>query len=101
MPLDPRTEADIRELVLGYFAAECGVDRAGLTDETDIIRDLQGDSLMLLTLLERVRRKYSLSIELKTLGRHLMKKPASTIGQVTALTLAIVEYGDDIVNVDL
>ena len=67
----------------------------------DIIEELEGDSLMLLSLLESVRRKYGLSVELKTLGRHLMNKPANTIGQIVELTLAIVRHGDDIVSLEL
>ena len=76
-------------------------DEDELRDDTNIIEELEGDSLMLLSLLELVRGRYGLTIALKTLGGHLMKKPANTIGQVVALTLAIVEHGDDIVNVEL
>ena len=56
---------------------------------------------MFLSLLEIVRKKYGLTIELKTLGKHLMKKPANTIGQVVELTEKIVKYGNDIVSVDI
>jgi acyl carrier protein len=99
--IDEQTERDIRDLVYDYFASECDIDRSRLTNETDIIEELEGDSLMLLSLLESVRKKYSLSVELKTLGRHLMRRPANTIGQIVDLTLAIVRHGDDIVNVEL
>ena len=99
--IDQQSEREIRELVYDYFASECDIDRAHLTDETDIIEELEGDSLMLLSLLESVRRKYGLSVELKTLGRHLMNKPANTIGQIVELTLAIVRHGDDIVSLEL
>lgn len=99
--IDQQTERDIRDLVYEYFASECDIDRSRLTDDTDIIEELEGDSLMLLSLLESVRKKYSLSVELKTLGRHLMRRPANTIGQIVELTLAIVRHGDDIVNVEL
>jgi acyl carrier protein len=99
--LDKQTEQEIRDLVYGYFSEECDVDLAQINDDTDIIEDLEGDSLMLLALLEMVRKKYGLSIELKTLGNHLMKKPADTVGQVVELTKAVVQYGDDIVNMDL
>jgi acyl carrier protein len=99
--IDQQTERDIRELVYDYFASECDIDRSRLADETDIIEELEGDSLMLLSLLESVRRKYGLSVELKTLGRHLMNKPANTIGQIIELTLAIVRHGDDIVSLEL
>jgi acyl carrier protein len=99
--IDKQAEREIRELVYDYFASECDIDRNRLTDETDIIEELEGDSLMLLSLLESVRRKYGLSVELKTLGRHLMHKPANTIGQIVELTLAIVRHGDDIVSLEL
>lgn len=99
--LDKQTEQEIRNLVYGYFSEECDVDPDQINDDTDIIEDLEGDSLMLLALLEMVRKKYGLSIELKTLGNHLMKKPADTVGQVVELTKAVVQYGDDIVNMDL
>lgn len=99
--IDSTVEQDIRELVYEFFATECEVPRTELSDDVDIIETLEGDSLMLLSLLEMVRSKYGLSIELKTLGRHLMKKPANTVGEVIALSLAIVKYGDEIVNVDL
>jgi len=99
--IDQQTEREIRELVYDYFASECDIDRSRLTDGTDIIEELEGDSLMLLSLLESVRRKYGLSVELKTLGRHLMNKPANTIGQIVELTLAIVRHGDDIVSLEL
>lgn len=92
---------DIRNMVYDYFSEECDIDKQELTNETNIIEELEGDSLMLLSLLELVRQKYDLSIELKTLGQHLMKKPADTIGQVIVLTSAIIQHGNNIVNVQL
>jgi len=97
----PLSRQEIRDLVVGYFAEECDVDRNELSDDTDIVKDLEGDSLMLLSLLEIVRRRNGLTIELKTLAKHLMKKPANTIGQVVDLTVKIVEHGDEILNVEL
>ena len=91
---------EITQLVVDFFADECEVDASEITRETRVIEDLDGDSLMLLSLLETVRKKHELTIELKTLGGHLMKKPASTVGQVIDLTVAIVRFGDDIVTVE-
>jgi acyl carrier protein len=98
--ISPSVEQEIRGIVYDFFSEECGVDRESLTDETNIIEELEGDSLMLLSLLETVRTQHGLTIELKVLGGHLMKRPANTIGEVLALTLAIVKYGDDVVNVE-
>ena len=95
------TKQEIRAQVYQYFAEECDIDVSEISDKTDIIEDLEGDSLMLLSLLEIVRKKYGLTIELKALGKHLMKKPANTVGQVIDLTIRIVQYGNDIINVEL
>jgi acyl carrier protein len=92
---------EIRRTVYDYFAEECDIDVAKITDQTNIIEELEGDSLMLLSLLEIFRKKHGLTIELKALGKHLMKKPASTVGQVIELTTRIVKHGDDILKVDL
>jgi acyl carrier protein len=100
-PVDQATMDEIREIVFDFFAEECEVARERITDDTNIIADLEGDSLMLLSLLEMFRQKYGLTIELKTLARHLMKRPASTIGEVIALTALIVQHGNDLVHVDL
>jgi acyl carrier protein len=100
-PVDQATMDEIREIVFDFFAEECEVARERITDDTNIIADLDGDSLMLLSLLEMFRQKYGLTIELKTLARHLMKRPAATVGQVVALTALIVQHGNDLVHVDL
>ncbi len=99
--IDQNTIEEIKNLVYRFFSEECDIPPRDIFDTTKIIDDLEGDSLMLLSLLEIVRKKFSLSIELKTLGKHLMKKPADTVGEVVALTIAVVKYGNDIVNVDL
>jgi acyl carrier protein len=100
-PVDQATMDEIRRTVYDFFAEECDVARERIADGTSIIADLEGDSLMLLSLLEMFRQKYGLTIELKTLARHLMKRPASTIGEVIALTALIVQHGNDLVHVDL
>ncbi len=100
-PVTSRMEYEIRDMVYDYFSEECDIDKEELKDDTDIIEELEGDSLMLLSLLELVRKKYDLSIELKTLGRHLMEKPADTLGQVINLTKAIIQHGNNIINVQL
>jgi acyl carrier protein len=96
--LAPETAAEIRELVFDFFAEECAVERGTLSEQTDIIESLGGDSLMFLALLEQVRRRYGIGVELKTLAKHLMRKPASTIGQVVDLSIAVVERRGDLTD---
>jgi acyl carrier protein len=99
--LDLKVVADIRSTVYSFFSEECDIPAHKLSDGTNIITDLEGDSLMLLSLLEIFRKKYKLTIELRSLGKHLMKKPASTIGQVIDLTKNIVVHGDKILSMEL
>ncbi len=99
--LDEATRREIRDLVYGFFAEECDREVAKIADETDIIEELEGDSLMMLSLLRKVCTKYGITVELEALGRHLMKRPSRTVGDVVSLTNALVEHGDNIVNVDL
>ena len=92
--------SEIRNLVYEYFAEECDIDADEISDSTNIITELDGDSLMLLSLLEICRKKYGLSIELKTLDKRLMKEPADTVGQIVDLTVKIVQHGDDLDKLD-
>jgi acyl carrier protein len=98
--LDDEKMKEIKQVVYAYFADECDMEIGEINDETDIIEDLEGDSLMLLSLLEIFRKKYRLTIELKTLGKHLMKRPANKIAQVIELTAEIVKHGNNIINVE-
>ena len=99
--MSERSSAEVRQMVYAFFAEECGVPADSLRDETRIIEDLDGDSLMLLSLLGSVCRRYGIKVELRTLGRHLMRKPAGTVGQVVALTEALARHGDKILEIEL
>jgi len=99
--VNKETIDEVREIIYEFFSDECDVAVEEITDDTNIVSDLEGDSLMLLSLLEIFRKKYNLSIQLKALGKHLMKRPAETVGDVVTLTLKIVEFGDTILEKDL
>ena len=47
---------EVKETVYNFFAEECEVDLASLNDDTNIIKDIDGDSLMFLELIEIERR---------------------------------------------
>ena len=99
--LDESTKREVRQLVYEFFADECDVDVEEISDETNIIEELEGDSLMMLSLLGKVCKKYGITVKLRVLGKHLMKHPADTIGEVVYVTNLLVEHGDGIVDVEL
>jgi acyl carrier protein len=86
------TRSEVREIVYNFFSEECEVDKATITDQTNIIRDLDGDSLMFLELIEIFKKKYNLEIELKTIGKYAVKHPVATIGELIAMQMLIIEH---------
>lgn len=91
---------EVREIVFNFFSEECEVDRESLNDDTNVVEDLEGDSLMFLELLEIFKKKYNLNIGVESIGKHVMKHPADTVGKIIGLILLIIEHGEKIAELD-
>lgn len=91
---------EVKEIVYSFFAEECEVDVARINDQTNIISDLDGDSLMFLELIEIFKKKYNLEIELKVIGKYAVKHPVATIGQLIDMQLLIIEHGNGLLELD-
>ena len=91
---------EVKETVYNFFAEECEVDLASLNDNTNIIKDIDGDSLMFLELIEIFKKKYSLDIELKTIGKYALKHPVETIGQLIDMQMLIIEHENKLLEMD-
>jgi len=98
--INDNTRNEVKETVYSFFTEECEVDATSLNENTNIIRDIDGDSLMFLELIEIFKKKYSLNIELKTIGKYVVKHPVETIGQLIDMTILIIEHENNIVNLD-
>ena len=94
------TRKEVKEIVYQFFAEECEVDVATINDHTNIIRDINGDSLMFLELIEIFKKKYNLDIELKTIGKYAVKHPVETIGQLIDMQMLIIEHENKLLELD-
>ncbi len=94
--IDSGTKDEVRRIVYEFFSEECEVPFDDLKDTTNVIKDLEGDSLMFLELLEIFKKKYGLTIELKTVGKYVVKHPAETIGAIIDMTMLIIEHENGI-----
>ena len=92
------TRNEVKEIVLDFFAEECEIDKDEISEESNIISDLDGDSLMFLELIEIFKKKYNLNIELKTIGKYAVKNPVKTIGELIDMQLLIIEHENNIAN---
>ncbi|HRW62653.1 MAG TPA: hypothetical protein P5132_04160, partial [Bacteroidales bacterium] len=68
-------------------------------EESNIITDLDGDSLMFLELIEIFKKKYNLNIELKTIGKYAVKHPVKTIKELIDMQLLIIEHENKILDI--
>ena len=91
---------EVRKVVYEFFSEECEVAIDELNDDTNVIKDLEGDSLMFLELLEIFKKKYGLNVELKTVGKYVVKHPAETIGAIIRMTMLIIEHENRITELE-
>ncbi len=91
---------EVKDSVYRFFAEECEADIAQINDGTNIIKDLDGDSLMFLELIEIFKKKYSLEIELKVIGKYAVKHPVATIGQLIDMQMLIIEHENHLLDIE-
>jgi acyl carrier protein len=96
--ISENTRAEVKEIVYVFFSEECEVDINSINDNTNIITDLEGDSLMFLELIEIFKKKYNLNIELKTIAKYILKHPVETIGQLIDTQMLMIEHENNLVN---
>ncbi|MCK9204868.1 MAG: acyl carrier protein [Bacteroidales bacterium] len=94
------TRKEVTEIVYNFFAEECEVDKSRIDNNTNIIKDLDGDSLMFLEMIEIFKKKYNLDIELKVIGKYAVKHPVATIGQLIDMQLLIIERENRLLELD-
>ncbi len=95
-----KTKNEVKEVVLDFFAEECEIEIDEISEDSNIISDLDGDSLMFLELIEIFKKKYNLNIELKTIGKYAVKNPVQTIGELIDMQLLIIEHENDILEIE-
>ncbi len=98
--LNDTIKIEVRKVIYDFFAEECEIDVNEITDDSKIIADLGGDSLMFLALIEIFTKKYDQEIDLKTIGKYSIKHPVETIGELIEMQLQIIEHGNNIINLD-
>ena len=92
------TREEVKNIVYNFFSEECEVDINQINESTNIISDLEGDSLMFLELIEIFKKKYDLDIELKTIAKYIVKHPVETIGQLIDTQMLMIVHENKIVE---
>jgi acyl carrier protein len=85
---------DIKTIVYEFLADECEVDIETITDATNVIDDLEGDSLLYIEMLQLIKKKYNLSVSMQAVGKYMLQNRAETVGKVIDLMMYVIENQD-------
>ena len=83
-----------------FLAEECDLEVTEIKDETDIIEDLGADSLMFLELIQELQAEHEIDLELRTIGKYIVKNPVKTVGEAIHTMYDIIEKGEDLLKED-
>lgn len=95
--LTAEIKSEIKEIVYEFFADECDIPVDHLKEGSKIIEDLDGDSLLFVELIEILKKKYDLAIQLQAVGKYLLKNPAETLAQVVETAYLVYQKENEIV----
>lgn len=95
------TEEDrkrIFEEVRQYLADELELDINEITADSHIIDDLGGDSILFLEMIEEAKEKYGINLEIRAIGKFMLKNPVYTVGETVDAVCEIIEKGEGILD---
>ena len=96
--LTDQEKKKIFEEVRQYLADELEVDKEEITEESRIIDDLGGDSILFLEMIEEFKEKYGINLEVRTIGQYMLKNPVYTVGETLNAVFTIIEKGEELIE---
>ncbi len=91
-------KAEIFKDIQEFLADEFDLEPEEITKETNIIEDLGGDSILFLEMIEEVKERYGIDIEIRILGLYMLKNPVYTVGETLEALYDIVEKGEELIK---
>ena len=84
--------------IIEFLADEFEVEVEEITKDTNIIEDLGGDSIIFLEMIEELKQKYGIELEVRTIGQYMLKNPIYTVGETLNTVYEIIEKGEEILE---
>jgi acyl carrier protein len=88
----------ISEELRQFLADEFEIDPIEITDDTSIVDDLGGDSILFMEMIEEFKEKYEIDLEVRTIGLYMLKNPVYTVAETLNAVYEIVEKGEDLIE---
>ena len=96
--LTDEEKKEIYEEVREFLADEFEMDKEEITEDTNILDDLGGDSILFLEMIEEFKDKYEIDLEVRTIGQYMLKNPIYTVGETLNTMFDIIERGDELIE---
>lgn len=96
--LTDEEKKQIFEEVRQFLSDELEVDIEKITEDTNIIDDLGGDSILFLEMIEEFKGKYGIDLEVRTIGQYMIKNPVYTVGETLRAVFELIEKGEDLIE---
>ena len=96
--LTEEEKGEIFEEIRQFLAEEFEIDPSEITNETNIIDDLGGDSILFMEMIEEFKEKYGIDLEVRTIGMYMLKNPIYTVGETLNAVYEIIEKGEDLIE---
>jgi len=99
LKLTDEDKKKIFEEIRQYLADELEIKMEEITDKTNIIDDLGGDSILFLEMIEEFKEKYGINLEVRTIGQYMLDHPVYTVGETVNAVFDIIEKGEELIQV--
>ena len=96
--LSDQQKKKMYEEVREFLADELEIDANEITDDTNLIDDLGADSILFLEMFEEFKEKYDINLEVRTIGRYMLKNPVYTYGETIEAMFAFIERGEELIE---
>lgn len=95
--ITPEERQKLFEDIRQFLAAEFEVDAEEITEQTDVVNDLGGDSVVFLEMVEELREKYGITVEVRTIGQFMLRRAITNIGQAVDALCEVIERGEELI----
>jgi acyl carrier protein len=96
--LTEQQKGEMYQEVRQFLADELEIDADEITNDTNIIDDLGADSILFLEMFEEFKEKYGIKIEVRTIGKYMLKNPVYTFGETINAMFEVIEKGEALLD---
>jgi len=96
--LTDEEKQQIREDVVNFLAEEFEVDPSEIKDESSVVDDLGGDSILFIEMIDEFKSKYGIDLEVRVIGQYMLNTRIATVGETITAIYEIIEKGEALIE---